>query len=72
MNFNITFGCDNAAFEGDNLKHEIGGILRDVAMRIEQGRIDGHVLDSNGNSVGTFAIVGRATAIKRATRKAKR
>lgn len=66
--FTMIFGCDNAAFEGDNLKPEIASILRDVANRIEQGRDNGNALDSNGNGVGTFAISG----VLPTKRKAKR
>lgn len=70
MKFELKFGCDNSAFDGDNLNYEIAGILRDIAGRIENGRSDGNVLDSNGNGVGTFAIVGRPA--RKITRASKR
>ena len=50
----ITIETDNAAFS--DKAHEVARILRELARRIENRGIDNisKVMDSNGNSVGTF------------------
>jgi len=59
--FRLTIQCDNAAFEDEEA--EIARILRRVAADVaEQGDTSGVCLDINGNVVGTFNFLGRATA----------
>lgn len=63
--FRLHIACDNAAFEGDNLNHEIARCLRDVAKRIEDGADFNdlrNIHDINGNVVGQFALTRRPTA----------
>jgi hypothetical protein len=57
MNIKIEFSMDGAAFDGDAVYAEAGGLIRTIADKIATGRTDGPVIDSNGNTVGRFAIV---------------
>lgn len=51
----LTIETDNAAF-GDEPGVEVAGILRDVANRAENGQTSGTLLDSNGNTVGSWSL----------------
>ncbi len=55
----ITIKTDNAAFSesGGGREIEIARILRLLAMKLEQGREVGALLDYNGNRVGTVTGV---------------
>jgi hypothetical protein len=53
--FTLEFRTDNAAFD-DGMAHETARILRDVAIRLMQGDLEGHARDVNGNRVGVFAL----------------
>lgn len=58
IQFRLHVACDNAAFE-DGMASELARILRDVAKRLERGEDCGswtNVRDSNGNTVGAFAL----------------
>jgi hypothetical protein len=55
MHFQLFFDCDNAAFE--EAASETARILRDIAERVEGGRLEGRVMDVNGNSVGNYAFL---------------
>jgi hypothetical protein len=62
IGFRLNLACDNAAFEDDNLNHEIARCLRAVADRIEAGEDCGkyrNILDVNGNIVGAFKCAPR-------------
>lgn len=55
----IEIQCDNAAFEGDQLPHEVAAILKQLANKVAGwSRVDleepgnQRLRDSNGNSVG--------------------
>lgn len=56
----VQFSTDNAAFDGEARNLEIGGMLRDLANRIE--RLECHegaqwiIRDRNGNRVGTLEL----------------
>jgi len=52
----IKFDTDNAAFDGDYIGYEIARILGDIAEKINGGRIDGVVIDINGNMVGGWSL----------------
>lgn len=53
--FELSFTLDNAAFDGPETRAlEIGRILREVALRCEGGEHQGHCVDQNGNSVGSW------------------
>lgn len=52
--FTMTLKTDNAAFEGEALKHEVARILREVANLVEGGAGVGICRDINGNRVGNF------------------
>ena len=54
--FILQFSTDNAAFE--HSATETARILRKIAKRIEAGDTDGKIMDSNGNSVGTYDLNG--------------
>ncbi len=59
LRFRLNLECDNAAFEGENMQHEIARCLRAVADRVERGEDCGlyrNIHDINGNPVGTFAL----------------
>lgn len=57
LNITITLDTDGASFEDD--PGELGFLLRVIAERIAADHADGasgehSVLDTNGNSIGTF------------------
>ena len=54
--FKVTIRTDNAAFEGEGRAAETARILRELADKIESGRVYGSVQDGNGNAVGAFAF----------------
>jgi hypothetical protein len=59
ITFRLNLDCDNAAFEDDNLHHEIARCLREVADSVEAGGdMSKHlnIRDINGNIVGTFVL----------------
>jgi hypothetical protein len=59
MSFKLEFETDNAAFEeGDCPEVEIVRILRDVAATVADldGTKSGNVVDSNGNTVGSWSL----------------
>ena len=58
MTFRIKIQCDNAAFD-DDYRTELARILKDIATKLEGGRDGGYVQDSNGNTVGNYALKGR-------------
>lgn len=49
----ITFRTSNAAFENDELKAS-ADILRGIISRIENGKRDGVIMDTNGNKIGQW------------------
>jgi len=49
--FEVRIDMGNAAFEDSN---QISRILREIAVRVENGSIGGKIRDINGNAVGTF------------------
>jgi hypothetical protein len=55
--FKIQFHTSNAAFE-DGAASESARILRHVAAEIEDGHLEGVVIDSNGNLIGAFKLDG--------------
>jgi hypothetical protein len=62
MRFKLDIQCDNAAFEEPAT--EIARVLREAATRIEGGELPegsggGKLRDSNGNTVGGWAVTGR-------------
>jgi hypothetical protein len=59
MKFKIEFDCDNAVFNGDNLRHEAARILHACARMVEQDYVEGAVIDENGNRVGYFEFINR-------------
>ena len=50
----IEFNTDNAAFE--DLQSESVRILRDIAKKIESGKVAGKIVDINGNTCGTWWV----------------
>ena len=55
--FKLEFETRNAAFDDENggdANDEIARILRSVAMKVEEGREKGRIMDANGNAVGTW------------------
>lgn len=60
---NLSIDMGNAAFEDD--PGEVARILRDLAMRVENGVSDGDeffLRDINGNKVGKAEVVSDAPA----------
>ena len=55
--FKLEFETDNAAFTNYSAT-ETARILRKIAKRIEEGTLDGKVLDLNGNSIGNYDLNG--------------
>ena len=54
--FRIRFDLGNEAFQDGSLRAEVYRILRNIAVRVRDGEDGGKVMDSNGNSVGTWAL----------------
>jgi len=52
----ISIRAGNAASEGENLNYELARILKELAERIENGRIPDSLLDINGNIVGNITV----------------
>jgi hypothetical protein len=50
--FELEFETDNEAF--DELAPEVSRILRELADKIESGRLHGKIYDANGNHIGGF------------------
>ena len=55
MKFTCEIDMDNAAFD-DCPATEAARILRNVARMVEEGRGNAKLLDTNGNTVGKFAV----------------
>ena len=55
--FKLEFSTDNAAFDNYGAT-ETARILRTIAKRIEEGNLDGKVMDLNGNSIGHYELNG--------------
>jgi hypothetical protein len=57
MEYTITIKIDtsNDAFEAD--ESEFGRVLAETVDKIANGSTEGACRDSNGNKVGTFAVV---------------
>ena len=63
MKIEIRFDCINDAFgEPDSVAfgYEVGSILREAAMKFEQGHAAFPLYDSNGNIVGRAALIKEA------------
>lgn len=55
--FTLTIATDNAAFdpnEGGDVSGEVARILREVADKVESGRLEGVLRDINGANVGQY------------------
>lgn len=52
--FVLEIETNNAAFEHPG---ELPGLVRNVADFLSRGRTEGGVMDSNGNTVGTFQFL---------------
>ena len=70
MKCKIEFNLDNAAFHWKGYYNsrekketldfpEIGLIVCGVGNKIANGQAVGSIMDANGNSVGSFKIIGR-------------
>ena len=53
--FFVTFATKNASFEKD-LAGTIAEVLVGIAKRVANGEVSGFVLDTNGNTGGSFAL----------------
>jgi len=63
--FKLEFSTDNAAFDNYGATEIVplrqyltARILRTIAKRIEEGNLDGKVMDLNGNSIGHYELNG--------------
>lgn len=55
----IEFDTNNSAFDNSDGLHgraEIARILRNIADKVEEGRVDGSIRDINGNRVGNWKL----------------
>lgn len=57
MRFTLDINCDNAAFDDDDLFHEVARILRDLATKVEDHDADRNILDVNGNFIGIAELI---------------
>lgn len=51
----VQIDTDNDAFAG-NGEQGVARLLRNVAERVEDGQLDGVILDINGNRCGSFDL----------------
>lgn len=58
MTLTIKIDMNNAAFEGENWAFEAAKIVRDLAKHIESGDDGRNLMDSNGNQVGKYYVIG--------------
>lgn len=58
MVFNLTIKMDNDAYHDQPVQYELIENLKSVIARIENSHDWGKVKDSNGNTVGEWAIEG--------------
>lgn len=56
--FRLRIKTDDAAINQDP-SLEVSTILHEVAAKVEQGYRDGYIMDSNGNSVGSWKFTQR-------------
>jgi len=56
MRLAVKVDCDNAAFADNGLAVELGSILMDVVERLYDGDVAGTLVDSNGNTVGSWEL----------------
>jgi hypothetical protein len=56
MKLTIEMELDNAAFTEGDLSEEIEYCLTRVMAKIAHGRMNGGIMDSNGNRVGEFDV----------------
>ena len=54
MRFHLLIDTDNAAFE-DN-PTELADLLQKTTNAVRMGKTEGRVVDSNGNSVGSYEL----------------
>ncbi len=54
--FTMEVALGNACFD-DDMQGQLAGIMRRAANKVNEGYITHTLLDVNGNSVGSFAIV---------------
>ena len=56
MKMSLHIDSENAAFTGLGARSEVSRLLMQVAIRVDQGRDGGHLLDVNGNKCGTWDL----------------
>lgn len=52
----VKITTQNAAFESLDKPYECARILREIAIKLENGREEGIALDVNGNTVGEYKL----------------
>ena len=52
----VKIATDNAAFSDDNAREECASMMEDIARKLRDGYSSGPLLDSNGNTVGSFKL----------------
>jgi len=57
MEFTLKITCNNDAFQDGNMAAEVVTLLRHAAMRVEAGRTDAPIIDTNGATVGAWTFV---------------
>ena len=56
MTLTIEMNLDNADFSEDDFVDQIEYCLRNVTLKISNGEYSGRVVDTFGNTMGTFEI----------------
>lgn len=60
MKFKLEFDCDNAAFDRDHLgevePYEISTVLGNARSKVDRGFRSGTIVDSNGNTIGSWEL----------------
>jgi hypothetical protein len=53
MKFTVNFDCDNDAF-AISPEFEVSRVLRQISKKVEDGFVNGPVMDFNGNRIGDW------------------
>lgn len=56
--FEMKFDCSNTDIfgEGEDLYNTVGAKVAEIAEKIKSGRLDGAIMDINGNKIGSYGV----------------
>lgn len=53
---NIKFSTSGSSFDDYGADYQLQKIFDKIREKINEGKTEGHIIDLNGNSIGTFKI----------------